>query len=258
MTRLYQAELVCLAAFAGMCLTAYAGFYVARRSQKQDEPPTEIFSTVSGAVFALLGLLVAFTFHGAYSRYEHRRQLIRQEVDAIRTVAAYLDLLPAAAQPQLRTRLAVYAQSRTAYYVKLINPTEAVREKDRANTIQAELWREALAAVRAQADDVTGTLLLPAVNDLARIASERSVTIRAHIPATIWFFLLGVALVCAGLAGYRAGVAGRASKFYLVLFALVMAAVLYLILDIEYPRFGLINLDEANRNLEALAETLAR
>lgn len=257
MTRLYQAELLCLAVFAGLCLFAYAGFRAARWGQKQDEPPTEIFSTVSGAVFALLGLLMAFTFHGAYSRFEQRRQLIRQEADAIRTVAAYLDVLPVAAQPPLRTRLAVYAQSRAVYYTKLTNLTEALRERDHALALQAGLWREVVAAAKEQPRDLPGALLLPAVNDLVRIANERSGTLSAHVPATIWFFLLGVALACAGLAGYRAGVAGRPGRFYLVLFALVISAVLYLILDIEYPRLGLINLDEANRKLEVLAETLA-
>lgn len=256
MTRLYQAELLCLGVLAGMCLLAWAGYRVARWRQKPDDPPSEIFSTISGAVFALLGLLLAFSFHGSYERYEQRRQLIRQEVDAIRTVSAYLDLLPAAVQPALRTNLAVYAQSRAAYYVKLTNVTEALREKDRANALQVGLWREALAAVREQPRDLVGALLLPAVNDLARIANERSAVVRAHIPSTIWLFLLGVALACAGLAGYRAGVAGRPGTLYLVLFALVTAAVLYLILDIEYPRFGLINLDEANQHLEVLAETL--
>ncbi len=38
---------------------------------------------VDGAVFALLGLLIAFAFSGAASRFDARRQLIVQEANMI-------------------------------------------------------------------------------------------------------------------------------------------------------------------------------
>jgi hypothetical protein len=49
---------------------------------------------VEGAVFALLGLLIALTFTGAASRFEARRSLITEEANAIG--AAYLARRPAA------------------------------------------------------------------------------------------------------------------------------------------------------------------
>jgi hypothetical protein len=45
--------------------------------------------TVEGPIFALMGLLIAFTFSGAASRLDGRRQLIVQEANDIGT--AYLD-----------------------------------------------------------------------------------------------------------------------------------------------------------------------
>ena len=49
---------------------------------------------IEGAVFGLMGLLIAFTFSGAASRFEARRQLILQETNAIGTAYLSLDLLP--------------------------------------------------------------------------------------------------------------------------------------------------------------------
>src|SRR5437870_4214168 len=57
---------------------------------------------VEGAVFALMGLLIAFTFSGAADRFNTRRQLIVEETNAIGTAYLRLDLLPASAQPKLR------------------------------------------------------------------------------------------------------------------------------------------------------------
>jgi hypothetical protein len=57
---------------------------------------------VEGAVFGLMGLLLAFTFSGAASRFEVRRQLIVQETNAIGTAYLRLDLLPPGDQPKMR------------------------------------------------------------------------------------------------------------------------------------------------------------
>ncbi len=72
---------------------------------KEDAGTARKGRCIDGAVFALLGLLIAFTFSGASSRFDTRRQLI---VGDQRTTQAYLrvDLLPAALQPPLRESFA--------------------------------------------------------------------------------------------------------------------------------------------------------
>ena len=62
--------------------------------------------TVEAAVFGLMALLMAFTFSGAASRFDSKRQLVIQEANAIGTAYLRLDLLPPAAQPPLRGLLA--------------------------------------------------------------------------------------------------------------------------------------------------------
>ena len=62
--------------------------------------------------------------------------------------------------------------------------------------------------------------------------------------------------VSAGLTGYRSGILRIPWRFYHALLAGITSAVLYVILDIEYPRFGLIRLEEVNRILVELAKAL--
>jgi hypothetical protein len=54
------------------------------------------------AVFGLLGLLIAFTFAGAASRFEDRRLLVTAEANAIGAAYLRIDLLPGDAQPEAR------------------------------------------------------------------------------------------------------------------------------------------------------------
>jgi len=62
-------------------------------------------SAAEAAVFGLLGLLIAFTFSGAASRFEDRRHLITTEANAIGTAYLRIDLLPADTQPEIKDLL---------------------------------------------------------------------------------------------------------------------------------------------------------
>src|SRR6478735_756175 len=52
-------------------------------------------SSIEAAVFALLGLLIAFTFSGALSRFDVRRAQAVDEANAIGTAWLRIDLVPA-------------------------------------------------------------------------------------------------------------------------------------------------------------------
>src|SRR5260370_24509621 len=47
-------------------------------------------TTVEGAVFALIGLLLAFTISGALQRFDERRQMVIQEANAVIAAASAL------------------------------------------------------------------------------------------------------------------------------------------------------------------------
>ena len=86
-------------------------------------------------------------------------------------------------------------------------------------------------------------LLLPALNQMIDITTTRTMAGQMHPPMVIFVMLFGLALAGALLAGY--GMAGGKSRDWLHMlgFAAVMAITVYVILDIEYPRLGLIRVD---------------
>ena len=71
---------------------------------------------VEAAVFGLLGLLLAFTFSGAASRFEDCRHLIADETNAIETAYLRVDLLPADTQPGIRQDFRRYIDARLSAY----------------------------------------------------------------------------------------------------------------------------------------------
>jgi hypothetical protein len=76
--------------------------FARRRLAEAPEGARAGVGAVEGAVFALFGLLIAFTFTSAAARYESRRDLMVQHTNAIGTAWLRLDLLPAEVQQVLR------------------------------------------------------------------------------------------------------------------------------------------------------------
>ena len=74
------------------------------------------------AVFALLGLLIAFTFSGALSRFDVRRSQAVDEANAIGTAYLRADRLPPSLQPRLRETMREYVDARIETYLKLPDP----------------------------------------------------------------------------------------------------------------------------------------
>ena len=224
------------------------------RMREETERQRAGLVTVETAIYGLLGLLVAFTFAGAASRFEMRRVLIVQEANAIGTAYLRLDLLPAAAQPALREKFSRYVEARLAVYRVLPDLEAAKAQMARATAMQQEIWTGAVTALR-EAPPNASLLLLPALNDMIDITTSREIAGFTHTPPVILGALALLALFCALLAGY--GLAGG-KPFSMVLhmigFALVLTLTIYVILDLDHPRVGLIRVDFAD---QALTDVLA-
>jgi len=77
-------SLLLVALFFGMILCLAAGRRLGRKKIKQDpEGARAGVGTVEGVVFALLGLMIAFTFSGAAGRFDTRRNLVLEEANDI-------------------------------------------------------------------------------------------------------------------------------------------------------------------------------
>jgi hypothetical protein len=215
----------------------------------------EGLTAIEGAVFGLMGLLIAFTFGSAAVRFETRRNLIVEETNDIGTAYLRLDLLPAAAQPKLRDAFRRYVDTRLAVYRSLPDLDAAKAELARMTDLQKEIWEGAVAACRESDSQASTMLLLPALNAMIDITTVRTVASQTHQPAIIFVMLMLVMLACSLLAGL--GMAGGTrSWLHVVCFAAVLTIAFYVILDLEYPRVGLIRIDWMDQILKDLRSSM--
>ena len=212
--------------------------------------PAPGIGSLEAAVFALLGLMIAFTFSGGLARFDSRRHVVVDEANAIGTAWQRIDLLPAPAQPKLREALRAYTDARIATYRKLPDVAAANAELARSQQLYAEIWSQAVAALRLPGvRDGTEMLIVGALNEMSSIATARVAATQIHPPAIIYWMLLALALGAALLAGYQSAGEKDYDWVHKIGFGATVALTVYVIFEIEYPRLGLVRLDAIDRVL---------
>lgn len=221
----------------------------ARQLAEGGEAAIKGFGAIESAIFALLGLILAFSFSGALARFDARRQLIVTEENDIGTAWLRIDLLPPEAQPPLRELFRRYLDSRIATYRMMPDLDAALGELERSAKLRGEIWTAAVNSSRQAQGTQATMLLLPALNAMFDTASSRTESARMHSPPVIFVLLGTLTLACSLFAGYDMAHQPRLNLLHSVAFAAVLAVTVYVIIDLEYPRLGLIRISGFDKAL---------
>lgn len=239
-----------------LCLLEIGRRLGARRRRLDPEGAKAGAGAVEGAIFGLMGLLIAFTFSGAAARFDTRRMQLVEEANCIGTAWLRLDLLPAAAQPPLREKLRQYLDARLAAFHKLPDRAAAKADLDRASALQMDIWTQAVADCREAGSPATTSLLLSALNQMFDMATTRTMGVLMHPPPIIYAMLALLVLAGALLVGYGMGAGKVRNWFHALAFALVISLAIYVILDFEFPRVGLIRIQGFEQVLVDLRQSM--
>jgi hypothetical protein len=227
-----------------------------RRMALDPEGSTAGLGVVDAAVFALMGLIIAFTFTGAAARFDTRRQLIVEEANDIGTAYLRVDLLPAEAQPQIRAWFREYLDTRITMYRSIPDMNAVNAAMNKGNELQKKIWDASVNATRGSENTANTILVIQALNDMIDITSTRLGGTRIHPPFAIFGVLGLLALVCSLFAGY--GMAGSKTRSWLhfIGFAMILVVVIYVIIDLEYPRIGFIRVTAMDIHLIELKQLM--
>jgi hypothetical protein len=244
--------------FVALLVCLEAGRLVGRKAFSRDgrAHPAGL-ATVEAVTFGLLGLLLAFTFSGAAGRLDVRREQVVNEANAIGTAWLRLDVLPAGAQPKLRDLFRKYTDARIAIYRQFSESGLAAARAEfaRSTALQQEIWSDAVAACGDVPSSST-VVVLPALNAMFDIATTRLAATQMHPPGIVFVVLAVISLVCGFLVGYEMGATEVPSRVHMLALALILSFTFYVILDFEYPRLGVIRIDDFDNLLVQVRATM--
>lgn len=225
-----------------------------KRLELFGEKANEGLGALDAAVFGLMGLLLAFTFTGAANRFDNRRDLIVDEVNALGTAWLRLDLLPDAARAEVRGMFREYLDGRIAAYADSDPLKARAQLASHTALLQGRIWERVMAATR-ETPTLQQAALLPPINQSFDIATARILATEQHPPLPIYGLLVTMVLVSGFLAGFSQAKASRQSWLHIAGFAVTTTLALYLIIDLEHPRLGLIRVGDFDHALMDLRQS---
>jgi hypothetical protein len=247
---------IALLVFVGIALSFTIGRRLGAHAARRDPKGfTKGNAAIDGAVYGLCGLLLAFTFSGAATRFDGRRELMGREANTIGTAYLRLDLLPDDVRETVKKKMRDYLDARIEMFASVSNRPVAYAAMARAQRLQSEIWTDSVAATRVPGGP-EAFALLPPLNDMIDITTTQRVAWETHPPKVVFAMLGVLALVAALLGGHSMGAAKTFHVMHTFVYAVVLAATSYIILDLEYPRLGLIRIDAADQVLVDLRTSM--
>jgi hypothetical protein len=183
--------------------------------------------------------VLAFSFSSASGRLDSSRKSILDEANAIEAVWVRIDLAEKDARHRLKELFRNYVDARIRAYEALPELDEYQRQSEIAANLLIGAWP---VAVEGTSVSVNRSLLLTALSSAGDAAAARRLALRTRLPKLVVLFLFGFVLIASLLVGTTLGDAGNRQWLHRLMIATVMSSVVFVILDMEYPRHGAFNL----------------
>jgi hypothetical protein len=248
--------LLVLIVLLALMLVYLAGFTFGKSNFKEKgEKQLRLITTIQTGLLALLGIMLAFSFSLASTRFEKRRELVITESMNIGTSYFRAGLLPDTLKRDLRKLLIEYLNVRTNFYKEGNSEADMVNIQRTARLIQVKLWYKTVTIGRDHPNLNTNANIL-ALNPLIEISGNISSSFQNHVPRFIITLLIFVAACTIFTLGYCHGFSLERNALFAFILNAVICSILLLIIDMDRPTSGFLKADV--RSLTELKNEIER
>jgi hypothetical protein len=202
-------------------------------------------TVISSSIFALLGLIMSFSFSMAISRYDDRRKLHVEEANAIGTAYLRATLLKQVPGIDIRDLYRSYLEERILFYEEDFS----LKRIANAQLLQKEIWKHLQKVAESERNNIVANYST-ALNEMIDVASSRNYATMKRIPIPIYGIIFFMACIAFGILHYERGLAEDRSHIGAVAFILLFALLHSLIFDFDHGRRGIIRISQ-----QAMLET---
>lgn len=243
-----DALIVVFVLFLLMLAAIKAGFAFGSKKAKPEGDHSGILSSLLG----LLALLLAFTFGMSGARYESRKSNMIQEANDIGTAILRADIYPDSLKKLYREDFKKYVDARMRYFESGRDDAKIKASVIETGAISKRLWERTTQLAQNKDFLVQSNMMIPALNSMFDIASTTNVAYSASVPESIVYLLLIFSIVISFYIGYSSAAKQSLETVFVFGFCLLTCVVIYITLDLDRPRRGIINLQQEVVLLEDL------
>lgn len=195
-------------------------------------------------MFAILGLMLAFTYGAGVSRFDARKKAIVLEVNVMRNAFLLAEVVAEPGRTKLKQALLDYALTRKPKKGQRFSRKQVQELIQKSLHAQSKLW-PITKEITNQMSSASSFKLIAAVSQVINVHTIRLAARDDKLPAAVLLMLLFVAAASLSVAGFNAGISGRMSRWRMTTLALVLAGVMLVILDFDEPLDGFIRVNDS-------------
>jgi len=217
------------------------GYRFGHRVTGVEKPETEqSITTLVSIIVGLVVFLLAFTFNMAAGRFQERRDVLIEDVNAIGTAYLRTETIAEPERSSIKVLLRQYVDER----IDLFASTDVDAWLAKTSELQNELWLQTVATTQKDHSAVTAAFET-AMNEMIDMHTKRlTIGIQHRIPDSIWLALYALLTLGIAAMGYQNGLLDHGRSPAVIIVALIFAVVIFMIADLDRPGVGSIKVDQ--------------
>jgi hypothetical protein len=215
------------------------GIWLQQRNDSTGQTP--ITGAMVGGLLGLMAFLLAFSIGIVINQHNLRREMVVTEANAVGTAYLRVGFLDDPDRTTSRELLTEYVEIRLA---AADDPTQLKAILERSEAIHGELWSILEKNVRLGEDSDVMALLIESINEVIDVHTVRLTVGLLRLPRLLGIVLYAATILNFVLVGVANSADGKRDPIAIFLFALAFVAVLMVLIDLDRPNEGLLNVPQ--------------
>ena len=209
-----------------------------------------ITPSLVGGLMALMAFLMALTIGTVAGQHSERKAMVVTEANAIATAFLRAGFLEEPDQTSARELLKEYTEVRLS---AAENPDLFDAVIKRSEEIQGQLWPIVEDNVQQGSESATMALFADSINEVFTVHTLRITAAQRRLPRMYGMLLTMATLLSFLMIGVASSADNRRASTAIVLYALAFMAVLLIVIDLDRPQDGVVNVSQ-----KAMTDVLRR
>ncbi|WP_394173345.1 bestrophin-like domain [Thalassotalea litorea] len=243
----YSSITIVVTLFVVIIVLNEIGFRIGRYVQSRtDSEAKSLTGSIQASILGLLALLLGFTFSMSMQRFDSRSLALIDEANAIGTAILRVQLLPSDYRNEAKELLNEYVRLRVEIgRLDLTKKTERLSYNQEISSLQKQLWSLAIKATAEDPRPVTTGAFVSSLNQLIDSQGKRNALLQMQVPEVVVILLFVAFISSGGIMGYSAGLSGTRMLAPIVLVSILIALIVFIIIDLDRPKRGLIKVNQS-------------
>lgn len=217
------------------------GYRFGHRTTQTEKPETGAsITTLVSIIVGLVAFLLAFTFNMAEGRFQERRDVFIDDVNAIGTAYLRADTIAEPERSNIKALMRQYVDER----IEIASNDDLNGALKKAADLQSEMWQQTAIAAEKDRSPIAA-IFVESMNQMFDMHTKRvTVMLQHRIPISIWLALFALTALGVAAMGYQNGLLDRGRSPAVAIVALMFAIVIFMIADLDTPGRGAIYVDQ--------------